>query len=210
MTTLFITLFRSRRIAISLITALYLPGTIIHELAHLIVAEVLRVKTAGISFTPEIEEQNHKETQVKLGHVQVAESDPIRKYLIGFAPIFAGIFFLSLLIWLFQHFWPQLTDLKLQVGFVLLIGYLLFSISNNMFSSKKDLEGFIFILPFLVILAVAIYWSGIRIDLAGKSLEIYTHTTLGLTKALGIVIGVNFVFLIINGLFLRTIFKFKR
>lgn len=209
MHSLFFALTHSQRISLTLITTLFLPGTIIHELSHWLIAELVRVRTGEISLTPEIERRNSRETYVKLGHVQVAESDPIRKYLIGFAPLFMGTFFLFLLIWLFQFFWPQINDLKLQIGFVCLIGYLLFSISNNMFSSKKDLEGFIFVVPILVILAVAIYWSGIRIDLTGKSLEVYTQVVGGLMKALAIVIGINIAILAINGLLLRGLFKLR-
>lgn len=210
MHSLFYGVFRSKRISLTLITILFLPGTIIHELSHWLIAEIVRVKTGEISLTPEIEQKNGREMYVKLGHVQVAESDPIRKYLIGFAPLFMGMFFLFLLIWIFGYFWPQITDQRIQIGFAILIGYLLFSVSNNMFSSKKDLEGFIFVIPFLIILGIAVYWSGIDIHLTGRSLALYTQIVNGLTKALGIVIGINVGILLINGILLRGLFRINR
>ena len=204
MYTLLLIILRSKSVVIGLVTLIYLPGTVIHELAHLIVAEVLRVKTGEISFTPIVEKLADGSTEVHTGHVKIAESDTIRRYLIGLAPLPFGLFFLFLCIWIFNYFYPQIVDWKLQAGLVALIGYLLFAISNNMFSSPVDLQRFIFLL-----LAASAYIAGFRLTLTGQvqllSLQILTN----LATALAIVIGVNLIILLINGVLLRGILKLK-
>lgn len=204
--TIFVHVFNSKRISIAFLSFIYLPGTAIHELAHLIVAEILRVPTGKISFTPQKEEDQ----EIQLGSLEIGSTDLVRRYLIGFAPLFVGTFFLSLLVWLLQHFWPQLTTWPPKLVLIGVIGYLLFSLSNNMFSSRKDLEGFIFVVPALVILFAAFYLVGIRITLTGKALEIYQQISSGLSKALGIVIGVNFLILLVNSTLLHGIFRLKQ
>jgi hypothetical protein len=204
---LFYLLFRSQTVAVGLITFLSLPGTVIHEFAHLIVAEVLRVSTGEISFSPEIIKTAKGTLEVKMGHVQVAESDPIRRYLIGFAPVFFGMFFLLLTIWIFSYFSPQITNMSLLVSLYLGIGYLLFSISNNMFSSSKDLEGFIIFGPILAIIIAAAYFAGLRFTLTGGALAFFNHVLTTLSHGLAVVIGVNVAIFILNWLLLILLGK---
>ena len=209
MYTLLLVILRSKSVVIGLVTFLYLPGTVIHELAHLIVAEVLRVRTGEISFTPIVEKLEDGSTEVRTGHVKIAESDPIRRYLIGLAPLPFGLFFLFLCIWIFNYFFPQITDWKLQAGFVALIGYLLFAISNNMFSSRVDLEGFIFLVPIFLLLAASAYIAGFRLTLTGQIQLLSQQILTSLATALAIVIGVNIVILLFNSIVLRGILKLK-
>ncbi len=208
--TIFYLVFGSKRIAITIVTFLYLPGTAIHDLAHLIVAEILRVPTGEISFTPVVTKRENNQTEIKLAHVEIGSTDPFRRYIIGFAPIISGLFFLSLVIWLYQYFSPQFTDLKLQLAFILFIGYLIFTISNNMFSSHKDLEGFIFFLPVLIIIFASLYIAGIRLNLTGASLVFTVNLMQKLAQALGIVLAVNLAILFINGVMLRGIFRLRK
>jgi hypothetical protein len=128
--------------------------------------------------------------------------------LIGFAPVFFGIAALVLIMWVFQYFWPDITDQLTQVLFVALMAYLLFSVSNNMFSSRKDLEGFIFVAPILALIAVSAYIAGFRLTLTGEALAVTTQILTGLTKALGIVTVLNFIFLLLNRLLVHNIQKF--
>ena len=197
--TIFYLLFKSQSVSVAILTFVFLPGTIIHELSHLILAEVLRVPTGAISFTPQIEKG-----QVKLGSVQIGACDPFRRLVIGLSPIFFGLFFLSLLVWLFQHFWPHITGLTWQIGFVVLIGYLLFTVSNNMFSSQKDLEGFVILIPVLILLLAALYIAGVRITVTGEVLNLIQTILSGLAKVLGLVSGINLLLLLFNALLLRS------
>ena len=93
---LFMRVARSEGLAIRLFHLFLLPGVIIHELAHLIVAEVMLVRTGGLSFTPEPDED-----KIVMGSVGIEETDPIRRAIIGFAPVFIGILIISFFVFFF-------------------------------------------------------------------------------------------------------------
>lgn len=220
--TLLYKIFRSKEVAIGFLTILYLPGTIIHELSHLFVAEVLRVPTRDISFTPQLTTDNRQPTtdnQIRMGSVNISQTDPIRRFLIGIAPVLCGLAALSLLIWLFQYLWSIFAnDLSIttslppitwsQLLLLTITYYLLFSISSNMFSSPRDLEGAIFVIPTVLIILTALYIAGVRITLTGRILELTLQILDGLSKALGIVLVANLLLFLLNSLLLR-LFKIR-
>ncbi len=205
--TLFALVFRSKHVASSILAFLYLPGTVVHEFAHLITAELLRVPTGKISFTPEfIQDEKYKE--IKLGSVEIGSSDPIRRYLIGFAPVFVGMVVLMGIIWLALEYLPRVSDPRLQLFVGALSGYILFSISSNMFSSRKDLEGFIFVFPAVLLIGGALYFAGFRITLTGSILTTAQTVSQALVKGLAIVIGVQCGILILASITLQSLLRF--
>jgi len=136
---------------INLISFIFLPGIIIHELSHLFLASILFVPTGDIEFMPKVEGQS-----IKLGSVSIGKTDAIRRFFIGIAPIIFGILVISVI----------LSFIKSYTGpwyLNVLIFYTLFVIGNTMFSSKKDMEGSILLLIMFVIVFGASYFSGIRI-----------------------------------------------
>jgi len=168
---LFIAVFlltKSRPVAVGFLSLLFFPGTVIHELAHLFTAEILGVRTSGLTLVPEgIEEKN-----VRTGSVSIAQSDPIRRAIIGIAPIFVGLGALSLLAYFLPGIWEQVA-LDAQNGIVMtsyaiyvfiLMVYALFAVSNTMFSSPEDLEGFWPVVGIIALLGTATYIAGIRIN----------------------------------------------
>src|SRR4051812_26423996 len=68
----------SHKAIVYVLAVLFLPGTIIHELAHAITAGVMLVHVGEIEFVPQITERG-----VKLGSAQIGVTDPIRRSLIG-------------------------------------------------------------------------------------------------------------------------------
>jgi len=76
---------RSRKLSISLLVILFLPGTIIHELAHLLSAGMMMVPVGEIEILPKIENDS-----VHLGSVEVAQTDIFRRAIIGLDPLFFG------------------------------------------------------------------------------------------------------------------------
>lgn len=133
---------KSHRAVVNILAIIFLPGTIFHKLAHLLFAGVMLVPVGEINVIPEVEDRG-----VKLGSVQIGHTDPLRRMIIGLAPVLFGI--LSILTALYfvrssGHFvlWQ-----------VLLALYLVFEIGNTMFSSKRDLEGAI---GFLAVFTVAV------------------------------------------------------
>jgi hypothetical protein len=206
---LFWVIFKNKYISSGILTFIFLPGTVVHEFAHLLTAEILRVPTGEISFSPKIEDMGDGKQEIGMGSVEIASTDPIRKFIIGFAPTISGLAVLLLLIWLWQHFYPQLLLTWQKVGLTVLIGYFLFAVSNNMFSSSSDMKGAWFIPLIIIIIGIALYIAGIRINLTGHISVLITEFLNILNKALGIVIGVNILVLSLNLLLLRNVFRLK-
>jgi hypothetical protein len=108
---------------------------------------------------PKIEGNN-----LKLGSVQIGVTDIVRNFFIGIAPFVAGT---SLLLGvLYYSFSNNLIGFNL---ITILILFLVFVISNTMYSSRKDMEGAI---EFFILVGVPItflYLLGVRIP--GLSIE---------------------------------------
>lgn len=132
---------------------LFFPGTVIHELSHAIMAGLLGVRVGTMEFIPVIEGE-----RVKLGSVQVAQTDFVRRFFIGAAPFFTGtLLILGLL------YYAASNQLFGNIWITLLIGYAVFEIGNTMFSSKKDMEGALELLITIVVVTVIIYLLGVRL-----------------------------------------------
>ncbi len=145
----------NHHLTVNALAVLFLPGTIIHELAHLLVAGILMVPVGDLEVLPEVDGDS-----VKLGSVQVAQSDPIRQTLIGVAPILVGLLAIVGLVFFNKEALLTLSPAWL----VALVIYLIFEITNTMFSSKKDIEGTIgFVVGVVVVvlgLGLTLYFTG--------------------------------------------------
>lgn len=138
---------RSHKVVVHTLAIIFLPGTIIHELAHLLFAGVMLVPVGELSVFPEIEEKG-----VKLGSVEIGHTDPIRRTIIGVAPALLGmilIFSIFLLVKIGVSPWWQVA-----LGL-----YFLFEIGNTMFSSRKDLEGSVLFIALVLILSAVIFFA---------------------------------------------------
>ena len=145
---------RSKRISVYLMSFLFFPGTLIHELSHLLSASLLQVPVGEIELVPKLTDNN-----LKLGSVQVAKTDPLRRFLIGVSPFLVGT---SILI---CYFYYALENNLFTNQFFIVAGfYIVFEIGNTMFSSKKDMEGALELILALIILAVIFYLAGFRIS----------------------------------------------
>ncbi len=192
-------LTKSRPVAVSALSILFFPGTVIHELAHLFTAEVLGVRTGGLTLVPEGIEQK----EVRTGSVSIAQSDPLRRAVIGIAPVFWGLGALGLV----SYFLPQLSS----SFWLLLIGYwLLFIISNTMFSSPEDLDGFWPVVVVLTLLFGAAYIAGIRIHFT-QSTQFQVNTFLtSVAVNLGYVTGLNIALFLVSKLLIRLVEKITK
>ena len=202
-------LTKSRPVAIGFLSFLFFPGTVIHELAHLFTAEILGVHTGGLTLVPEgLEEKN-----VRTGSVAIAQSDPIRRAAIGIAPIFVGLGGLGLISYFIPGVWNQMiTDLSNGILFsqpslylFLLSGYSLFAISNTMFSSREDMEGFWPVVIIITLISAAAYIAGIRITLTETMQMNISDFFAAAAATLGYVTGLNIsLFLISKALITGT------
>lgn len=143
----FYRLSRSRHTSINLLFFVLLPGIFLHEFSHILSAEILQVRTGHLSLKPQFQHN-----QLTLGSAQIARTDPIRLTLIGLAPFITG----TLTLWLLLKFClnlnistitfstliPQFISSIQQLSPIVIIGtfYLIFAITNTMFSSPSDLQ----------------------------------------------------------------------
>ncbi len=187
----------SRPVAISVLSILFFPGTVIHELAHLFTAEILGVRTSGLTLVPEgIEEKN-----VRTGSVSIAQSDPIRRAIIGIAPIFVGMGALFTIFYYLPHIPYSLLGIPY---------YLLFVISNTMFSSPEDMDGFWPVVGVITLLSMAAYIAGIRINLTEPTLTNLTIFFQSVAVNLGYIAGLNILLFIISKGLIRGVEKLTK
>jgi len=207
-------LFRNRPLAISIISILYFPGTIIHELAHMFTAEILQVKTSGLTLVPE----GLENTEVKTGSVMITQTDPIRRAIIGVAPVFVGLGLLGLISYFIPQLWQQ-TVLDAQnnvlfssftVYYLLFTVYSLFAVSNTMFSSKEDMEGFWPVVLVSILFAIAGYIVGIRITITEEMwrvVEIFLQT---MATTIGWATGLNIALFFLSKLTISGVEKLTK
>ncbi len=144
---------RSAKTTIYLLAFLFFPGTLLHELSHFFMAQILFVPVGHMEFVPKLEGNG-----VKLGSVSIAHTDIFRRLLIGMAPFFFGTSIL-----LATLFFAAQNNLFEDPLFIVIIGYTVFEIGNTMFSSKKDLEGAIELLLALFVISTVLYFAGVRL-----------------------------------------------
>lgn len=163
---------KNRNASIYLLAILFFPGTVVHEFAHLFTALFLRVATGTIELFPKI-----NETGVRLGSVQIAQTDPFRRFAIGAAPVFVGAL---AIFWVLQY-----------VHIFYITYYLLFVIANTMFSSKRDMEGAVPVVGAFLFVGAALFIAGVRVPT-----EIVDHVVVLTQQGLWILVfplGINAV-----------------
>lgn len=127
-----------------MLAVIFLPGTIIHEISHMLIAGVLFVDSGDIKIFPEIDG-----SEIRFGSVKIAQTDPVRRFIIGVAPVIFGLTLILAVLFLGLEYLSQGTPWW-QITLVVL---LVFEIANTMFSSKKDMEGaLVFVGVLLIIL----------------------------------------------------------
>lgn len=194
---LFYRLTRSYSATVNLLAILFLPGTIIHELAHLLVAGVMLVPVGELEVMPQVEEN-----KVQLGSVKIGQTDPFRRLMIGIAPLFSGLTIIISVLFFTKDILLTGNNGWLLVGVI----YLIFQITSTMFSSKEDLSGAaalfvaIFIIGFLVWLAL--FWTN-NFDL------LLWFTNLDLSGPKGFLILANKILLVPLGINLTLLVLIK-
>ena len=148
-------IIKSKRVSIYVLSVLFFPGTLVHEMAHFLAALFTGVPVGNMQLVPEIEEDS-----IRLGSVQIARTDPVRRFIVSTAPFFVG----TTLILFLTYF--SITNYSHNSYFLIFSSYLIFAITNTMFISSKDLEG---VWGFLILAAVLIIVGillGVSIDVS--------------------------------------------
>ncbi len=133
------------KIVFILVSLIFLPGTIIHEMAHFLAAIALFLRVHEVHVFPEWEKN-----YIKLGRVVYEKRDVIRSIFVGIAPVIIGLLF---------FWWFSAIDVLSisHIGFRIFMVYAIFIISSTMFSSKQDLIDIVYIIPFFLIIGAIIY-----------------------------------------------------
>ena len=187
---LFYRVFRSRKVSIWLISILFLPGTIIHEFSHALMAKLLFVYVGKMELIPQLNGES-----LKLGSVEIGKTDIVRNFLIGIAPFISGT--IILLILLYSAYANNIFGINI---FTLLILLLTFMISNTMYSSKKDMEGAIEFFLLIVAPIIVLYLLGVRFPIPQINLESYFRMG---SIFLAVPLVLDIAFISISKIFLR-------
>lgn len=160
-----------------LYTLIFLPGTIIHELSHWIVAELLGVKTGEISIFPDFKSE---ESEHRLGSVATIKTDPLRGFLIGVAPFVTGLailFVLGRLLFLGFGLYPW-WQLALVIYGIMVTG-------NSMMISKADRQTW----PIVIFFSILIIFIFSRLEI--KPTQDIFPNLINIISNLNLVLGVT-------------------
>ncbi len=132
--------------AMQFLFVLLLPGVILHEASHWVVANILLVRTGKVMFGL----SRTRGKQFSLGSVTVDRTDSFRESLIGVAPFFVGLGAILLIAGYGFDLWPdsglsfsQMLDRVLSTAndwLTWLDLYLIFAVSTAMIPSESDRE----------------------------------------------------------------------
>jgi hypothetical protein len=150
-------------VALIVYFVIVLPGVVIHELSHWLMALLLGIRVRKFSLGPV---RKGRSQRVSLGSIQVSSVDPLRASLIGVAPLLGG----SAVILVIGNMVLGVTELASAMSGQGLEGalaglqqlvhvadfglwlYLIFAISNAMLPSASDMDT---VRPVLIFLGVA-------------------------------------------------------
>lgn len=184
-----ILIFGSNLVGKWIYTIIFLPGTILHELSHWLMAELLGVGTGKITILPDFDDKLEGDRE-KLGSVQTAKTGPLRSFLIGAAPFITGLSVLFVL-----------GSLLLQGGWLFwqyaLIFYGIIVVGSSMLLSREDRRSWPFIAILVTILVVVYYALPIKIPeqfiVATTSLVVKLNQVLFVTVfAILVIIGISY------------------
>ena len=144
----FLILTRNAQITMGVFQFIFLPGVLLHETSHFLMAKLLRVPTGRFSILP----KPLPDGRLQMGYVETAKADIIRDSLIGAAPLIIGTLFVAYaaiyqlemrVLWdvlrdgKFNLFWMGVRALPNVQDFYLWL-YLTFAVSSMMMPSESD------------------------------------------------------------------------
>lgn len=200
-------------VALVLYFVLLLPGVVIHELSHWLMAVLLRVRVRRFSIGPK---RKGRSRQVSLGSIQVANVDRVRGSLIGLAPLLGG----SAVILLIGNQVLGIDGVVETVagqGVAGILGgleqlihvadfwlwlYLIFAVSNAMLPSESDMAALSPVLIFLGIAAAVIVVVGGVPTIPKVAVDGVSAIASYLASAFALTLAVDLVFMIVIGLLL--------
>ena len=165
---LFIASGGNARLTMAIFSILFFPGVILHEFSHFIMAKLLFVRTRNFSVIPKMMPEGY----LRMGYVEVSETDIVRDSLIGAAPLILGNLVIAYIaidrlnlipLWevlrngQMSLFWKGVAWLPDIPDFALWF-YLTFAISSTMLPSESDRHAWIPLgLSVVILFALALF-----------------------------------------------------
>ncbi len=187
--------------AVRALFLLLLPGVLLHEFSHWLIANILGVRTGPITIGLGKMRGKH----FSLGSVSVERTDPLRESLIGVAPFVSGIAAIWALmgvgfeLWQFESIQIVADRIWSTIGDPLtwLSLYLVFAVSTSMIPSESDREPWgVIIATFVAIGAVALVLGWIP-TISPEMLDTAQIILTTLNFVLGIIVAVNGVLMVL-------------
>lgn len=183
---------------------IFLPGVVLHELSHYLVALVLQVRTGKFSLFP----RTTPDGRLQLGYVETAKVDPLRDSLIGAAPLLAGSALVSyaglvrLNLDLLWGSFSGMPDVLLRLQQVYhspdfwLWFYLIIAVSSTMLPSRSDRRGWLPLAVFAVSMLVIGLFVGVGPWLLENAAPVLDQGLQALCVVLAISTAVHIVLLL--------------
>lgn len=203
---------QSADLAMVVLFLLYLPGILIHEASHWLMAKVLGLKTGKFRVWP-----RKRGRHIGMGSVSVSRGGAVADSLVGLAPLMVGSFFVAMVgeqvfqsyllptLWQGGDWWKGIQALlrvvtRQQDGF--LWSYLLFAVANAMLPSSSDREPLRSLLLYIVLFGV-LY---ILVDSSG---QFFLQVTAWLAGPLATLVNALFLVAILDAIVLGVLFSLR-
>lgn len=174
-----------------------LPGVVVHELSHWLMATILGVRVSKLSLGPRRKGRN----SVSLGSVRVGKVDPLRASLIGRLVLGLDGVVALLLDGAWENLGQALGEMVRVPDFWLWL-YLIFAISNAMLPSESDMSTVRPVLIFLgVLAAVLILVNGIP-SIPRQVVQAVGGVAGYLASAFALTLAADGIFVLVIGLLL--------
>lgn len=200
-------------VALILYFVVVLPGVVIHELSHWLMATLLGVRVSKLSIGPV---RKGRSRRVSLGSVRVGQVDPLRASLIGLAPLLVGSAVILLIGNMVLGVGEVAEALATQNVEGVLAGldqvvrvadfwlwlYLIFAVSNAMLPSESDMAAVRPVLIFLGIIAAVMVVVGRVPSISEETVRVVNAIAGYLASAFGVTLAADAVFMLVIWLLL--------